>query len=148
VIEDPRPEEIGENLIRLLRQALHLGLEAIRAHGQPMVPFGVLEAEGQRRVELFRPEGEGEVTAEACMDVMKERAPLMAFEAERVGVVYDGYLELEDDQRREAVFAEGIERGMGTSATVAQPYTLVGRRRKLRKVGEPILLEQGRHFIR
>jgi hypothetical protein len=149
VIEDPRPEEVGEDLVHLLRQALHLGLEAIRAHGQPMVPFVALESDGERRVEVFRPEGDGEVTSDACMDLMKERAPLLAFEAERMAVVYDGYLELDEDQRRESVFAEGIERGMGTSVTVAQSYTLVGRRRrKLRKLGEPILLEQGRHFIR
>ncbi|HJP66807.1 MAG TPA: hypothetical protein VKA30_10950 [Actinomycetota bacterium] len=149
MIEDPRPEEVPEALVHVLRHALHLGLEAVRAHGSPVAPFALLESEGERRVEVFRPTDDGqEPSLEDCLQAMRDRAPLLAFEAERVAVVYDGYLELEETEPRDAVFAEGIERGMGTSVTVAQPYLLAGRRRKVRTIGEPILLEQGRHFIR
>jgi hypothetical protein len=148
VIEDPRPEEVPEALVHVLRHALHLGLEAVRAHGSPVAPFALLESNEERRVEVFRPEGAAEPSVEACLEVLRERAPLLAFEADRVAVVYGGYLELEDTEPRDAVFAEGIERGMGTSVTVSQPYVLAGRRGKLRKIGEPVLLEQGRHFIR
>jgi hypothetical protein len=149
VIEDPRPEEVPEALVQLLRHALHLGVEAVRAHGSPVAPFAVVESEAGRQVRMFRPvDDTDDTTVDECLEVMRQRAPLMAFEAERMAVVYDGYLELEESERRDAVFAEGIERGMGTSVTVAQPYVLAGRRPKLRKMGEPILLEQGRHFIR
>jgi hypothetical protein len=79
---------------------------------------------------------------------MQEQAPLLAFEAERLAVVYDGYLGDEAGTQRDALFAEGIERGMGTSVTLAQAYAPAGRLRRFRLAGEPVLLEQGRHFIR
>jgi hypothetical protein len=149
VIEDPRPGEVGPELLHLMRHALHLGMETVRTHGSPLVPFVLAESGGVRRVHVFRDESEPEGSLERSLAMMTERAPLMAFEAERLAVVYDGYLGDEDAvEQRDALFAEGIERGMGTSVTLAQRYQPGGRLRGIRAAGEAVLLEQGRHFIR
>ncbi len=149
MIEDPRPGEISPELLHLMRHALHLGLESIRTHGSPLVPFALTESEGVRRVQVFRDESDPQGSFERSVEVMKERAPLLAFEDERLAVAYDGYLSDErTGEQRDALFAEGIERGMGTSVTLAQRYVPAGRLRRIKAVREPVLLEQGRHFIR
>jgi hypothetical protein len=149
MIEDPRPGEIGPELLDLMRHALHLGLETVRTHGPPLAPFALIESEGVRTVQIFRDEPADVGSLDRSLELMQERAPLLAFEAERLAVVYDGYLGGEDAvEQRDALFAEGIERGMGTSVTLAQPYVPAGRLRRFRPAGEPVLLEQGRHFIR
>jgi hypothetical protein len=148
VIEDPRPGEVSPELLHLLRHALHLGLETVRTHGSPLVPFALTETDGVRRAQVFRYESDPEGSLERSVAVMTERAPLMAFESERLAVVYDGYLGDDGGEQRDAMFAEGIERGMGTSVTLAQRYEPAGRLRRIRAVGEPVMLEQGRHFIR
>jgi hypothetical protein len=148
VIEDPRPGEVSPELLHLLRHALHLGLETIREHGSPLAPFALTESRGVQRVQVFRDDAE-EGPMDRSMDIMQERSPLMAFEDERMAVVYDGYLAEENEaEQQDALFAEGIERGMGTSVTLAQRYVPAGRLRRVRTVGEPVMLEQGRHFIR
>jgi hypothetical protein len=145
VIQDPEPAEAGQELLALLRQALHLGLEAARVHGSPIVPFAVTESEGRRATEVFLA-GEGSLAE--CLQLMEQRAPLLSFENESVAVVYDGELETPEGSGS-AVFAEGFRQGMGTSVTLAQRYVRRGRRRmKIRRVGQAMALEQGRHFIR
>jgi hypothetical protein len=145
LIQDPEPTEAGEELLALMRQALHLGLEALRVHGSPIVPFAVTESGRRRDTEIFLA---GDRSLTACFQLMEQRAPLLSFEKEMVAVVYDGDLET-DAGSGGAVFAEGFRQGMGTSLTMAQPYGRRGRRRgKIRAVGGPVVLEQGRHFIR
>jgi hypothetical protein len=145
VIQDPEPAEAGDELLALLRHGLHLGLEAVRVHGSPIVPFAITESQGRRATEVFL-EGDGSVAA--CIRRMEERAPLLSFEHETVVVVYDGELERGDGTSR-AVFAEGFRQGMGTSLTLVQPYARRGlRRARIRAIGGPLALEQGRHFIR
>ena len=86
MIEDPRPGEVSPELLHLLRHALHLGLETIKTHGPPLAPFALVESRGKRTVEVFR-DGSEEGSLERSLAVMQERAPLMAFEAERLASV-------------------------------------------------------------
>jgi hypothetical protein len=149
VIEDPLPEELPDGLLDLMRHAAHLGLEAVATHGSPLMPFALVESGDIRRAEAFGPtSGAARPSLEECVERMRERAPLLAFEADRAAVVYDGSMSVDEGDERDAVFVEGIEGGMGTSATLAQPYQRRGRRGRVRRLGDPLLMEQGRHFIR
>jgi hypothetical protein len=152
VISDPGPAEVDEELLAFMRRALADGVGALRRHGGSLVPFAVSETGGHVHVEVFSDGedvvgSEGMVSLERAMERMRERAPLLTFEAERCAVVYEGYLTV-GRRRSAAVFVEGYRQGMGTSVTMAQRYAGAGRLRRFRTLGRPVLLEQGRHFLR
>lgn len=152
MIGDPGPAEVDDELLAFMRRALADGVGALRRHGGSLVPFAVSQTEGHAHVEVFSDDqdvvgAEGMVSLERAMERMRERAPLLTFEADRCAVVYEGYLTT-GRRRSAAVFVEGYQQGMGTSVTMAQRYARAGRLRGFRTLGQAVLLEQGRHFLR
>jgi hypothetical protein len=63
-------------------------------------------------------------------------------DADRVGVVYDGYLTVEGE-RSDAIFVEAQERGATPSVIFAQRYRPGGRFKKFNTIGNVAFVDEG-----
>jgi hypothetical protein len=66
--------------------------------------------------------------------------------ADRVGVVYDGYLTVEGE-RSDAIFIEAQERGATSSVIFAQRYRPGGRFKKFNAIGNAAFVGEGERLF-
>jgi hypothetical protein len=126
-----------EQLMDLVFLGLDHGIESIKDGGGPLIPFVLIEsAVGERDIKRF-------VADELEQAETEARAHLSGLtDAERVALVYDGYVTVEND-RTDAVLVEAQERGQTNSLIFAQPYRPGGRLRKLAPIGNAAFLGEG-----
>jgi hypothetical protein len=115
--------------------ALDHGVGSVAQAGQ-LTPFVVTEVAGERRLSRFAAERLEEGLAYARAFARE------ADDAQRVAVVYDGYLTLAGE-RSDAVYVEAQERGAETAVVLAQRYRPAGRFKKFATIGNPGLLGPG-----
>ena len=134
--------EPSDELMDLIFTGLDHGIDSVR-DGGPLVPFVLVEHEGQRALRRIVVGDPFELEASV------EQAAVSAGEAaaqpgDRVVLVYDAYLRMKDE-RFDAIYAEGAENG-SPAAVIAQRYKPKGRFRGLETIGNPQALppEMGR----
>ena len=118
--------------MNLVLMALDHAVESVVASGGPLVPFAMIEVDGN--VSLARFAGDLEEGQRRSREAVNA-----ATNATRAAVAWDGYLTLQG-ARTDAVFAEASEIGNSESAVVAQRHEVVGRLRKsVRPIGNAAL---------
>ena len=123
--------EPSDELMDLIFTGLDHGIDSVR-DGGPLVPFVLVEHEGQRALRRIVVGDPFELEASV------EQAAVSAGEAaaqpgDRVVLVYDAYLRMKDE-RFDAIYAEGAENG-SPAAVIAQRYKPKGRFRGLETIG-------------
>jgi hypothetical protein len=124
----------SEELIEFVFAALDHGTSMVEAGGT-LIPFVMSETVEGRELTRFVSE-----TLEDGREQAKRHAS--ASRADRVGVVYDGYLTVEGE-RSDSIFVEAQERGTDSSVIFAQRYRPRGRLRKFSTVGNAAFTGQG-----
>ena len=125
----------GEELLDLIFVALDHGVDSVSGGG-PLVPFALTEAPDGRTLTRFHA-GELEVGVAQAREHARD-VP----EATLIAIAYDGYLTVEDE-RSDAIFVEGQERGTASSVVFAQRYKPGGRLRKFSTIGNPAYVGSG-----
>ena len=116
----------------LALMALDHAAESVVASGGPLVPFAMIEVDGNLSLSRFA--GDLEEGQQRARDAVKA-----ATNATRAAVAWDGYL-THEGTRTDAVFSEASEIGDPESVVLAQRYEVVGRLRKsVRPVGNAAL---------
>jgi hypothetical protein len=116
--------------------ALDHGTESVAASGGPLVPFSVVETDGQRSLTRFA--GDLEASQQRARAEIRAAAGVT-----RAAVAWDGYLTT-DVGRTDAVFVEASEDGDPESVVLAQRYVVSGRlRKKVEVVGNAALVKRG-----
>jgi len=117
--------------MNLVLMALDHAVESVVASGGPLVPFAMIEVDGN--VSLARFAGDLEEGQRRSREAVNA-----ATNATRAAVAWDGYLTLQG-ARTDAVFAEASEIG-DSESVVARRHEVVGRLRKsVRPIGNAAL---------
>lgn len=124
----------SDELIEFVFTALDYGTGTVEEGGS-LIPFVISETAKGLELTRFVSETLEEGRAQAKKHVSSS-------EADRVAVVYDGYLTVEGE-RSDAVFVEAQERGTESSVIFAQRYRLGGRIRKFSTVGNAAFTGNG-----
>ena len=127
--------EASRELGDLLFFAVDHGVESIR-DGGPLIPFVVVEIGGERRLTRFAAERLEEGVAQAAAF-----ANAQLREVDRCALAWDGYITIPGDERRDAIYVEGTERGRTNSVVLGQRYLPRRRLRKFTTIGNPALLQ-------
>lgn len=115
--------------------ALDHATDSVLASGGPLVPFAVLEVDGERALHRFP--GDLELGQQAARELVTSQEGM-----ERAAVAWDGYLTV-NGERTDAVFVEASEVGDPESVVLAQRYRSSGRlKKKLESVGNAALVER------
>lgn len=128
--------EPSEQLMDLAFTALDHAADSVIAGGGPLVPFCLLEVEGDRSLHRFV--GELEQAQLQARSAVRSTPNIT-----RGAVAWDGYLTIEGEWS-DAVFVEASEVGDESSVVLAQRYRVVGRiRKKVESFGNAVLVERG-----
>lgn len=109
------------------------GIDSVRGGG-PLVPFVIVEHDGERNLHRFVV-GDPFELEESVAKATEYARETAGQSGDRLVLVYDAYLRMQDDQF-DAIYAEGIEGG-GPVAIIAQRYRPKGRIRGLDTIGNP-----------
>lgn len=129
-----REVDVPQALADLLFAGLDHGVDTARGGG-PLTPFVVTQVSGQRALNRM---AAGTMTAARAEGVKHIRGTALSGDDCAV-LVYEGYLETENDGRSEAIFAKAVD-STGRVVTVAQRYRPKGFLRAWQPVGSPALL--------
>jgi hypothetical protein len=124
----------SDNLIQFVFAALDHATSMVE-DGSTLIPFVMSETAAGRELVRFVSDTLEEGQAQARQHVAENPA-------DRVGVVYDGYLTVEA-KRFDAIFVEAQERGTEKSVIFAQRYRPGGRLRKFSTVGNAAFVDEG-----
>ncbi len=103
---------LSESLQELIRLAFeHAFDELDESEGEGLIPFVVVDQKGERFMQRFLDEESedesGELVIETSRAAIKDITPA----PERVVLVFDGVVEIDDDGERDAVIVEAFEAG-------------------------------------
>ena len=119
----------SDELIEFVFAALDHGTGMVKEGGS-LIPFVISETPKGQELTRFVSE-----TLKEGREQAKQHAS--SSEADRVAVVYDGYLTAEGE-RSDAVFVEAQERGTESSVIFAQHYRAGSRLRKFSTIGNAV----------
>lgn len=126
--------QMSEKLADLVFLALDHGIDSVRASGEPLTPFVMVEQNGQRELHRFATERleEGQQRAREAVAALPPTATAYA-------LAYDGYLII-GGTKFDAILVEASERGRTAAVRMAQRYTPKRFLRSFQIVGNPALL--------
>jgi hypothetical protein len=112
---------------------LEQGIASVR-DGGPLVPFVIVERDGERKLSRFLAGSPDRMDLEGSVQQAVAFASTTAAESSnRLVLVYDAYLRMGDD-RFDAIHAEGVEAG-SVAIVLAQRYRPKGRFRGFESIG-------------
>jgi hypothetical protein len=123
--------EPSEELMDVVFAGLDHGIDSVRGGG-PLVPFVIVEHEGDRKLQRFVVGDPFELEESVAQATLYARETA-GQSGDRLVLVYDAYLRMNDD-RFDAIYAEGVEDG-NLIAIIAQRYRPKGRIRGLETIG-------------
>lgn len=110
--------------------------DSVLAGAGPLVPFSVVEVDGERQLNRFLGDLE-----EGQQQAREHVATTPG--ASKAAVAWDGYLTVEG-QRTDAVFVEASEVGESHSVLLAQRYSSSGRfRKRIKRIGNAAIVGDG-----
>ena len=116
--------------------ALDHATESVVSSGGPLVPFALIEADGERSLQRYV--GDLEDAEQQARDAVRTASGVT-----RAAVAWDGYLTA-DGERTDAVLAEASEAGDPESVLLAQQYVVTARiRKKIEVRGNAALAARG-----
>lgn len=125
--------EPSDELMEFALFALDHAAGSVIPAGGPLVPFAMVEADGEKSLTRFV--GDMEEGQQQARQAVRSTARV-----QRAAVAWDGFLTL-DDIRMDAVFVEAFEAGATESVVLAQRYRSVGRlRKRMERVGNPAVV--------
>ena len=128
--------EISDQLLDFALFALDHAADSVLAGGGALVPFSIVEVDGERQLNRFVGDlEEGQRLARSHVASTPD--------VSRAAVAWDGYLTVEG-QRTDAVFVEASEVGESRSVLFAQRYGASGRlRKRLERIGNAAVVGEG-----
>ncbi|TFC85941.1 hypothetical protein [Cryobacterium sp. TMT3-29-2] len=132
--------ETSDGLMNLALFAIDHATSSVVPRGGPLIPFAVIEKDGDRDLHRFEV-GRLEAMVAAGRHFVREQNDL-----DRVAFAWDGYLSL-DGERSDAVFVEASDAHAPSSVILAQCYATRGRfHTRTFAVGQPVHMGTGNLF--
>ena len=126
---------LSEALAELVFAAIDIGILSVKESGGPLVPFVLMQEDGNRTMHRFAAEMLEESLEQARAAVASAPASVTAY-----ALAYDGYVTI-DGQKSDAVMVEGCERGQASGQLFAQRYAAKKFLRPFHEVGNPALID-------
>ena len=130
----PNPLEMSQQFADLVFLALDHGVASVRDSGGPLIPFVIVEQDGNRVLHRFAAERleEGEQRAREAIASFPPSVTAYA-------LAYDGFITIHGT-KSDAILVEASERIRPTGVRMAQRYTPKKFLRSFQTVGNPALV--------